>query len=203
MRALGSTQSGVNTGFFDINGSFHSGGGQAFDAVITISSATPFSAIEHELNEALGGGGQGSQLGQGSGTYGPTDLYRYSALNTPSFATGSANSAYYSVDGGLTSIAGLNQSGGGSDYGDFTGPNNPAPSNTGPCLIQSAYACSPADSYTTASPEYAMMESIGYDPVTFQTATPLPAALPLFATGLGGLGLLGWRRRRRASAISA
>jgi hypothetical protein len=28
-------------------------------------------------------------------------------------------------------------------------------------------------------------------------ATPLPAALPLFATGLGGLGLLGWRRKRK------
>jgi hypothetical protein len=29
------------------------------------------------------------------------------------------------------------------------------------------------------------------------TATPLPAALPLFATGIGGLGLLGWRRKRK------
>jgi len=28
--------------------------------------------------------------------------------------------------------------------------------------------------------------------------TPLPAALPLFAAGLGGLGLLGWRRKRKA-----
>jgi hypothetical protein len=28
--------------------------------------------------------------------------------------------------------------------------------------------------------------------------TPLPSALPLFATGLAGLGLLGWRRRRKA-----
>jgi hypothetical protein len=28
--------------------------------------------------------------------------------------------------------------------------------------------------------------------------TPLPAALPLFATGLGALGLLGWRRKRKA-----
>ena len=27
---------------------------------------------------------------------------------------------------------------------------------------------------------------------------PLPAALPLFATGLGVLGLLGWRRKRKA-----
>jgi hypothetical protein len=32
---------------------------------------------------------------------------------------------------------------------------------------------------------------------------PLPAALPLFATGLGGLGLLGWRRKRRKIAAIA
>jgi hypothetical protein len=31
-------------------------------------------------------------------------------------------------------------------------------------------------------------------------ATPLPAALPLFATGLGVLGLLGWRRKRKLAA---
>jgi hypothetical protein len=31
-------------------------------------------------------------------------------------------------------------------------------------------------------------------------ATPLPAALPLYATGMGALGLLGWIRRRRAAA---
>ena len=30
--------------------------------------------------------------------------------------------------------------------------------------------------------------------------TPLPAALPLFATGLSALGLLGWRRKRKAQA---
>ncbi len=30
-------------------------------------------------------------------------------------------------------------------------------------------------------------------------ATPLPAALPLFASGLGALGLLGWRRKRKAA----
>jgi hypothetical protein len=29
--------------------------------------------------------------------------------------------------------------------------------------------------------------------------TPLPATLPLFATGLVGLGLLGWRRKRKAA----
>jgi hypothetical protein len=32
---------------------------------------------------------------------------------------------------------------------------------------------------------------------------PLPTALPLFATGLGVLGLLGWRRKKKAAALAA
>ena len=35
-----------------------------------------------------------------------------------------------------------------------------------------------------------------------QLETPLPATLPLLATGLGGLGLLGWRRKRKAQAVA-
>ena len=34
------------------------------------------------------------------------------------------------------------------------------------------------------------------------TITPLPAALPLFATGLGAMGLFGWRRKRKAQAVA-
>lgn len=34
-------------------------------------------------------------------------------------------------------------------------------------------------------------------------ATPLPAALPLFASGLGALGLLGWRKKRKGLAAAA
>jgi hypothetical protein len=33
--------------------------------------------------------------------------------------------------------------------------------------------------------------------------TPLPAALPLFASGFGGLGVLGWRRKRKKAARAA
>ena len=31
----------------------------------------------------------------------------------------------------------------------------------------------------------------------FSDKTPIPAALPLMATGLGALGLFGWRRKRK------
>ena len=51
------------------------------------------------------------------------------------------------------------------------------------------------DNYLESSidPNYAVL----FAPVS---STPLPAALPLFAGGLGALGLLGWRRKRKAVA---
>jgi hypothetical protein len=43
--------------------------------------------------------------------------------------------------------------------------------------------------------------TIGFSEVGI-TATPVPGALPLFLSGLGGLGLLGWRRKRKAQAVA-
>jgi hypothetical protein len=43
----------------------------------------------------------------------------------------------------------------------------------------------------------------GFDTYLTQASipeVPIPAALPLFATGLGALGLLGWRRKRKQTA---
>lgn len=34
-------------------------------------------------------------------------------------------------------------------------------------------------------------------------ATPLPAALPLFASGLGAMGIIGWCRKRKGAALAA
>jgi hypothetical protein len=44
---------------------------------------------------------------------------------------------------------------------------------------------------------------IAWNNVSFSepfTVTPLPGALPLFVTGLGVLGLLGWRRKQKVAA---
>jgi hypothetical protein len=65
-------------------------------------------------------------------------------------------------------------------------------------------ACTPAQ---LAADQAANNHSgLAADEVDFFTpggaTTPLPAALPLFATGIGGLGLLGWCRKRKAQAVA-
>jgi hypothetical protein len=52
------------------------------------------------------------------------------------------------------------------------------------------------------NPSGAPLVAITYDYTAAEiSATPLPAALPLFAAGLGVMGLLGWRRKRKDPAI--
>ena len=55
-------------------------------------------------------------------------------------------------------------------------------------LIYSQAAVDPPSSFSSTT---------GTVSVTASNAVPLPAALPLFATGLGALGLFGWRRKQR------
>ena len=55
----------------------------------------------------------------------------------------------------------------------------------------------------SGSPEGGSTSYLGLDNVSLSdppSPVPLPATLPLFATGLAGLGLLGWRRKKKALA---
>jgi hypothetical protein len=99
---------------------------------------------------------------------------------------------YFSVDGGVTNIVGFNQIPG-LDFGDF-GANIfgcPVPD----AFIQDAFICpnQQRENYTTASPEYSMLLSIGYDPIA-AAAVPEPGTLALLGTSLLGFGAL--RRRQ-------
>ncbi|HVY98409.1 MAG TPA: hypothetical protein VHA35_02830 [Dongiaceae bacterium] len=59
------------------------------------------------------------------------------------------------------------------------------------------------DPYFNTPLGYGLQISAGVGNSAPVSATPLPAALPLFTSALGGLGLLGWRRRKRAAAPAA
>jgi hypothetical protein len=62
---------------------------------------------------------------------------------------------------------------------------------SGGLTFEEAIIASTSDSNTA-------FESTGGSLTPASPATPLPATLPLFATGLGALGLLGWFRKRKA-----
>ena len=57
--------------------------------------------------------------------------------------------------------------------------------------------------YRTFYPAYGDFVGTDFTVNLTPSAVPLPAALPLFATGLGVLGFAGWRRKRKAAALAA
>ena len=211
-----------------------------YDGVIVLSSSEPLDytnrtptggeydatrVIEHEIDEVLGGGGQGSTLnavascgldnadncntmtdGNADLSFdmGPLDLYRYACgSNTPSFTASSSANACLSVNGGTTDILQFNQLSSG-DYGDFASSSSGCPgcefpsSAACPDDVQDAFTCpNQAANETTSSPEYQMMLSIGYDPI------PEPTSTVLLSVGAGGVAILRSRRRARPTKIPA
>jgi hypothetical protein len=93
-----------------------------------------------------------------------------------------------------------------ADFSDFVGPG-PAPtsvsvSDTGgtAALISSTFQNETVTYNYTPGPPISEPGVPGLGTEFGISNTPLPATLPLFATGLGALGLLGWFRKRKARA---
>jgi len=81
------------------------------------------------------------------------------------------------------------------------------PGNSCQSQVDAAWAFAEANPITEP-----LTVTVGTDPLKIQFAwafadfappTPLPAALPLFATGLGALGLSGWHRRRKRVSLGS
>ena len=174
-----------------------------FDGVITLNSSQPFQfdrtggiapanfdamrVIEHEIDEVLG---LFSTLPNGvdfAGTpaVSPEDLFRYSAPGTISFTNSKSASSYFSIDGGVTNIVGLNQDPDG-DYGDWVGSSTVA-------RVQAAFSGHHQADISAISPEGIALDVIGYDLV------PEPSTLALGSAGTLLLAGCAWRRRLRVS----
>jgi hypothetical protein len=83
-------------------------------------------------------------------------------------------------------------------------PNTIDPSTNKPVWTEFSFAVvgSGLDTFKLSfgdSPGWIALDNFS---VTDPSATPLPGTLPLFAGGLGMMGLLGWRRMRQAAAIA-
>jgi len=126
----------------------------------------------HEIDEVLGVGGPATSVGAGyqNSYLGSLDPFRYKGLGAISHATG--DTAYLSINNGVTNIITYNNAGAGSDYADYA--------SNATHYVQDAYG-TPGTYRDLAAPELVSYDVIGY------TLIPEPAALALLGLGAGAL----------------
>ena len=177
------------------------GPGGTFDSVVSFNLANTsppntqngsFYALQavaaHELNEVLGTGGAGSNLGATDTAIGSLDLFRYSAPGVRGYTTDPTANAYFSIDGGNTVLSYFNQTAG-ADYGDWK--SDPIPAGFG-VQVQDAFG-EPGANPALGVNELTALNVAGWG-LTSQ-AVPEPSTVTMLVTAVLVASGFGWSRR--------
>jgi hypothetical protein len=149
----------------------------------------------HEIDEALGSGGFGSNLPTTNSSVGVMDLFRYASAGVRSFQTGTNIAPYFSIDGGTTIQLHFNQLGTG-DYGDWGNGAIPAQqAGNSPPAVQDAFG-TPGVNVDLGPVERTALDVIGYN--VSAVAVPEPGTMALLGGVLAAAAARRVTRRRGA-----
>lgn len=139
-----------------------------------------YTAVEHETDEILGTLSCVSFNFICEGYAAPVDFFRYSAPGVRTLTSG-VGSAYFSIDGGATSVAPYNNDSAFGDLGDW---------DPSVCSVQSSFICGNED---IGPKEITVLDAIGYN--------LHPSAVPEVKSSLlllSAIGCISFIRRRRS-----
>jgi hypothetical protein len=179
---VGSNVVATGSGSFDLT-----------DLTLFNTFVQPFGAVESGIAALL----------LGSGAITTTTLAGYSGLSGPtSFGTGGTEITTTTTNGPTTAINGTGLGGSGAFIAVPTG----YVSDTVLSTSTNTFVGATLASLLLTPGHYVWTWGTGMHQGSYTLdigTVPLPATLPLFATGLAGLGLLGWRRKKKVAVLSA